>query len=106
MAEIDEAALIGHWIHSHEEDRDGQMIFRRQGFAFPRARGRAAFELQPGHVMMDRPIAPSDGNLGKEGRWTLNAGTDLCLSSSAKAAARVLQIITAEPDRLVLVEKR
>lgn len=105
MAEVDEAALIGHWIHSYEEDGDGKMIFRREGFAFPRARGRASFELQAGHIWMDRPISSSDGNLRQEGRWTLSEGTDLNLSSSGKDAARVMRIITAEPDRLVLQEK-
>ena len=106
MGENEFASLIGHWVHSHEEDRPGQMVFRRKGFDFPRARGRAGFELRPGDVWMDHPIAPGDGNLQTEGKWKLTAPDELCLQPPApKGVARVLRLVAVEPDRLVVAER-
>jgi len=30
--------LSGHWMHSHEEDRDDELVFRPASHQFPRAR--------------------------------------------------------------------
>lgn len=82
------------------------MVFRRAGYAFPRARGRAGFELGANNVWVDRPIAPGDGNLRKEGRWELNATGDLCFHRPGQPGiVRSLRLIAVEPDRLMVEEK-
>ena len=105
MAEYDSASLIGHWVHSHEEDRAGQSVFRKAGFAFPRARGRAGFDLEPNHVWVDRPIAPGDGNLRISGQWELNASGELCLRKSGpQGVTRSFRLVEVQPDRMVVEE--
>src|ERR1041384_5695638 len=36
-----------HWVHSHEEDTDTEMVLRPAGYKFPPSRGRSSFELKP-----------------------------------------------------------
>ena len=40
-------ALWQHWVHSFEEDGRASRAYRPRSYAFPRARGREGFELQP-----------------------------------------------------------
>ncbi len=37
---ICDRVLLGHWIHSHEEDAHGVTVYRRKGYSFPPSRGR------------------------------------------------------------------
>ena len=52
--------LLQHWIHSHEEDTDTEMVFRPASFNFPPARGRKGFELSPDGTLIDYRIGPTD----------------------------------------------
>ena len=91
------------WIHSHEEDTPGEMIFRPESFPFPRSRGRTAFELKPGHMLVETGIAPSDGPQTNAGKWQLNEKNELAFFKEHSAPpSRVLQILSADGDRLVI----
>jgi hypothetical protein len=106
MIRPDKISLIGQWIHSHEEDKEGEQIYRRKGYNFPRARGRAGFELCDDHVWVDHPIAAADGNDRLEGHWDITSSGELELRQSHKdSPGRVLQVVSVEPDRIVVKEK-
>src|SRR3954470_5302976 len=48
------------WVHSHEEDKGGQMIFRPATYRFPPSRGRTSFQLNAdGTLLRNRP-GPTD----------------------------------------------
>jgi hypothetical protein len=107
MADISASSLLGRWVHSREEDAGVEIVFRPAEFKFPRARGRDAFQLLDKNVLIDQPIAPGDGNLNRPGRWELTSTGELRFFASPNSAtpAKVLQIVSAGPDRLVLRAK-
>ena len=94
--------LTGHWVHSHEEDSGAEMIFRPAGFSFPRSRGRDSFELKT-DALIERGPGPGDAATETRGTWSVSADGELSFFHGAgKKAARVLTIVSAEPDRLVV----
>ena len=94
--------LIGHWVHSHEEDSPKEMVFRPAHFSFPRSRGRDSFELQADALIEHGP-GPGDAATETRGTWSVSAEGELSLFHGAgKKAARVLKIVSADADRLVV----
>jgi hypothetical protein len=94
--------LIGHWVHSHEEDTATEMVFRPAHFNFPRSRGRASIELQP-DALIERGPGPGDAATETRGTWSVTEDGRLSLFHDAgKKVGRVLNIVSAQPDRLVV----
>jgi hypothetical protein len=98
---IDPEHLQGHWVHSHEEDTDDEIVYRSasSGYDFPRSRGREALELHPdgsyGGVVpgpVDKPEPVAGGS------WALEDGNKLVLPD------RTLEVV--EADEGVLRVKR
>jgi hypothetical protein len=89
---IDPEALQGRWVHSHEEDTPDEMVFRSadSGYAFPRSRGRRAFELRPDGTYAGSTPGPADKPEPSSGRWALEDGNRLALPD------QVLEITEAE----------
>jgi hypothetical protein len=88
------------WVHSHEEDRAGDMVFRPSGFPFPPSRGRRAFELRSGGTLGHAQPGPADRPALGEGRWEIEGDTLKLFRESA--AVEAFHIASAAPDRLVL----
>ncbi len=64
--------LPGTWRHSHEEDRDGQTVYRPDTYDFPPSRGRRGFTLRADHTGMLIGISPRDGSTTDACRWALD----------------------------------
>jgi hypothetical protein len=95
--------FIRHWVHSHEEDSPTEMVFRPADFKFPRSRGRAAFELLADGTLIDHGIGPADAGTEIRGTWRQSSENELALfHGAAKKPVRVLSIVRAERDRLVV----
>ena len=92
---VDESALEGHWVHSHEEDTDAEMVFRPASQEFPRSRGRESLELRPDGSYVRRAPGPVDVPAETTGRWRL-AGDRLELADD------VWELGTVAPDRLTV----
>jgi hypothetical protein len=86
--------LAGRWVHSHEEDGDGELVFRPADYAFPPSRGREAFELRPDGSYTGSVPGPADKPEPTEGQWVLEEGGRLRLGG------RVLEITEAAGDVL------
>jgi hypothetical protein len=99
---IDRARVARHWVHSHEDDTDREMVFRPSTYAFPPSRGRRSLDLRPDGTLIEGGPGPTDRRQSSEGTWSLDGGS-LVLQVKGQAARR-LHIVSAEPDRLV-VEK-
>ena len=94
--------LIGHWVHSHEEDSAKEMVFRPANFSFPRSRGRDSFDLKPDALIEHGP-GPGDAATETHGTWSVSGDGELSFFHDAgKKAARVLKVVSAKPDRLVV----
>jgi hypothetical protein len=101
MAALDRARLCGGWRHSHEEDAVGTEVYRREGYAFPRSRGRRAFTLEADGTLRESGPGPSDRPASaRAGTWRID-GPNLVLAP-ARGAARARRVIALDDDRLVL----
>ncbi|PYQ07062.1 MAG: hypothetical protein DMF83_10645 [Acidobacteria bacterium] len=90
------------WVHSHEEDRDDEMVFRPASFKFPPSRGRRSIDLRrDGTVGHARP-GPDDRRQRSAGRWEIDGHALKLFPATGKTPAEVYRITSASPDRLVL----
>ena len=97
--------LTKRWIHSHEEDTANEMVFRTADFNFPRSRGRSGFELRPDQSMVEIQPGAADAGAETAGKWELQKDDQLAFfKPGAKEPERLLKIVSADADRLV-VEK-
>jgi len=87
--------LVGRWVHSHEEDDDQVMVFRRPDHPFPRSRGRTSIELRADGSYSERSPGPVDVPVETSGTWRL-AGDRLELEND------VWEVAGVEPDRLTV----
>jgi hypothetical protein len=97
---VDGSGLVGRWVHSHEEDTDGEVVYRPSTFAFPRSRGRAALELRADGTYSETAIGADDRAAPADGTWEVH-GTLIRLTPSAPdASVRTLDVLTTGADRL------
>jgi hypothetical protein len=94
--------LPQHWMHSHEEDTDTEMVFRPASYSFPLSRGRRSFELRPDGSLIEHGIAPTDRRQSTKGKWELEDNDQLVFKSSEAEASKVMQIVSVNKDRLVV----
>jgi hypothetical protein len=96
-----EHALHRRWVHAHEEDREGVMVFRPASHPLPPSRGRRWFELRPDGSFLESSPGPVDVPETSEGRWSLE-GDRLVFSAGDDQPERVWRVVAAEDDRLAL----
>ena len=97
--QIEQEHLLGRWVHSHEEDRAGEMVFRRPAYAFPPSRGRRSFDLAAGGSLVESGPGPTDRTQQSAGNWKLQ-GDELTLSGAG--SPEKFKIAAADPQTLVL----
>ena len=101
----DRDALQGHWVHSHEEDSDEEMVFRPATHPLPPSRGRTSFELRPDGSYLERSPGPVDVPVSARGRWSLEDGR-LVLSTEDERPGHTWEIAAADADRLAVRKLR
>ncbi len=105
MAErrIPAGILCQHWVHSHEEDTETEMVFRPASHPFPRSRGRRSFELRPDGTFVESGPGPTDRRQESAGTWRLTEDAALAFYRPSESTPhRVLRIASAARDRLVV----
>jgi hypothetical protein len=98
---ISREGLVGHWVHSHEEDSGELKVFRPRSFQFPPSRGREELELKADGSSVVHSPGPVDVPEEAAGTWELEGET---LRLDTGGAQRSMQIDVAEPERLVVNE--
>jgi len=96
-----EQAFHGRWVHSHEEDGEGELVLRPATHSFPRSRGRLAFELRPDGTYLESSPGPDDRPEQSSGSWSLEDDR-LVLRGEGDRPDHAWQIAGAERDRLTL----
>jgi hypothetical protein len=99
---VDRSALERRWVHSHEEDAPGEMVFRPADREFPPSRGRLAFELRPDGSYAEAAIGPADVPLEVTGTWELDDDVLVISRDAASEPQRRLRVKAVEADRLVV----
>ncbi len=93
--------LVGHWVHSHEEDTDDEMVFRPATRSLPPSRGRAQLELRADGTYVESSPGPVDLPEQSTGSWSLE-GDRLLLTGGAGRPDYAWHITAAESDRLTV----
>ncbi len=89
------------WLHSHEEDRPGETVFRPADYPLPPSRGRAGFELKQDGTLVRTQPGPTDRRATQTGTWSLN-NDRLTLAAGPNEAPQVFRVKIVAPDRLVV----
>lgn len=94
-----ENELVGTWINSHEEGRDGVQVFRTAEYEFPPSRGRTSFTLlADGSAITGQP-GPDDRGVTGDGSWKVD-GTVLTIRSPGGSAS--FDVLAADSSHLEL----
>jgi hypothetical protein len=101
VAAHSEDALQGHWVHSHEEDTEDEMVFRPATYAFPPSRGRMSFDLRPDGTYVESSPGPVDVPEESSGQWSLE-NDRLVLYAEGDRPGHAWEIAAAEGDRLAV----
>jgi hypothetical protein len=101
MARYRREALLGRWVHSHEEDSEDETVFRPATHAFPPSRGRASFELRPDGSYVETSPGPVDVPEESSGRWSLEDGR-LVLEAEGGRPGQTWELTGAARDRLAM----
>jgi hypothetical protein len=88
--------LLRHWVHSHEEDRGDERVYRPADYDFPPARGRRGFELKPDGEMLVYGPGATDRPEATTGRWGSSG------EGRVKLGDEELEIVSVSPDRLTV----
>lgn len=94
--------LLQTWLHAHEEDSGGSMVFRPSSHSFPPSRGRYGFSLAAGGRLT--ALGPSARDVPVEspgGHWALDDDATLTLLEAGSAPRR-FQVEESSAARLIL----
>ncbi len=96
-----DSSLYQYWIHSTEEDDIAKKLttYRPVTYRLPLARGRSGFEIKDSGVLISHPIAPGDGNLTIQEKWSLKGDR---FTIEGKDFTYVYKIVSLAKDKLVL----
>jgi hypothetical protein len=99
---VDEPLLSRLWLHAFEEDADGSLVYRPDGFRMPLARGRGSLDLTRKSEGGVRAAGPADRPVPVTSHWRL-AGDMLEFSTDeGRTFVPRLKIISLAADKLVL----
>ncbi len=99
---LDAIVLHGGWLHAHEEDEPGRMVFRPSSYPLPPARGRDGYTFQPGGRVTRIGSGPTDRTSAVEGTWSLDPEGLIRIRMPGDTDDRVLQVLSLDKDRLVV----
>jgi hypothetical protein len=102
MPPIDPTGVQGGWLHAHEEDTPGQMVFRRSTARLPPARGRRGYDFRPDGTVTVIGSGPTDRSVAAAGSWALGSEGRLTIRLPGQSSDQVLEVISADKDRLVV----
>jgi hypothetical protein len=94
-------AVVGHWVHAHEEDTDDEMVFRPASHPLPPSRGRMALDLRPDGTYVESSPGPVDLPVESSAEWALE-GDRLVLAGPGDRPGDAWEVAAADPDRLVV----
>ena len=99
---ISKKILCRHWVHSHEEDTETELVFRPAAYPFPPSRGRLAFELRADATARVTRPGSTDRPVRGCGRWALRGAVLEIEVPEDATRLRVHTIDSASAERLVL----
>jgi hypothetical protein len=103
MAQLEPGLLHRRWVHAHEEDSGGGMVFRPEGLPLPPSRGRRSLDLRSDGTLSERGPGPDDRLEEHGGTWRLD-GRELVLVHGGGIEER-LRVRSLDAERLVVEQQ-
>ena len=97
--------VVGHWIHSREEDVADTRTYRPSDWSLPLSRlPRHTLEFRSDFLVVSRVGGPADSYLAREGRWHSESGEPMLLQIVWKDSSQptTLEVISCLKDLLQL----
>ncbi|MEJ5962032.1 hypothetical protein [Pedobacter immunditicola] len=88
------------WTHSFEEDTENEMVYRPEGFALGKARGRTQLEFKENGKVIDTQVGRDDVPDAVIGTWKLEGDHLIIDLSDGSRQAYPVKEVT--PEKLVL----
>lgn len=98
--------MSGRWVHAHEEDTEGEMVFRPAGTDLPPSRGRMAFELRADGTFEETGLDATDVPEEATGSWALEGDTITLSRGATQGVPRQMEVVTADQGKLVILKDR
>ncbi len=96
-----QSCILGHWIHSHEEDAQGVMVYRPSNYNFPPSRGRRGFDFREGGELVFFGIGRADGSEQFSGNWVIEGPNRVRIKvNSERIQPFVLQVVSCNDQAL------
>jgi hypothetical protein len=96
-----QSCILGHWIHSHEEDTQGVMVYRPANYNFPPSRGRRGFDFREGGELVFFGIGRADGSEQFSGNWVIEEPNRVRVKvNSERIQPFVLQVVSCNDQAL------
>ena len=108
---MDIGILHKNWVHSHEEDTEGEIVYRPDTYALsPLRGGRDAIELKPDNSFTQRgDMEAGHSNQGPDdrynyahGHWRIDENNILSLTGDENSPAKKLKVLSLDNDKLVI----
>jgi hypothetical protein len=95
--------LLGHWVHSREEDTDRSRTYRPSAWPLPPSRlPRHVLEFESDRRVVSRVGGPADSRIAREGRWDFEPGEPILLRLDWRDTAQpaLIEVLTCSMDLL------
>jgi len=100
MADL-HSCILGHWIHSHEEDAQDVMVYRPENYNFPPSRGRRGFEFREGGELVYFGIDRANGAEQFSGSWVIEGSNLVRINvNSDRIRPFVLHVVSCNDQAL------
>ncbi|MGZ4846260.1 MAG: hypothetical protein ACXV3D_02350 [Halobacteriota archaeon] len=97
------SSFFKHWVHSHEEDKEGLAIYHPSGYQFPLSRGRGGFEIKQDGEFILYGIGPADKPEPAVGHWTEEGPNRIKVSFEDPGHSPfVFEVVSSDEMTLVL----
>ena len=98
---INEAMLVGAWLHVPEDDQHGERVFRPRSQHLPPARGRRGYEFHPDGSLTKISSGSTDQTVTSSGRWSADPQGRIYIRVPGEPE-EILEVIAQDKDRLVV----
>lgn len=99
MAALELKYLNQKWKHSFEEDTENETVYRPEGFALGKARGRTQLELKENGRVIDTQIGRADIPDSVTGTWKLEG--DHLIIDLSDGSQKVYPVKEVTSEKLV-----
>jgi hypothetical protein len=96
-----QSCILGRWLHSHEEDAQGVIVYRPADYSFPPSRGRSGFDFRKDGELVYIGIGRADGSEEFLGSWAIEGSNQVRINvNNDRIGSLVLHVVSCDKKAL------